>query len=157
MAYSGIFTPTNPSKYKGDATNIIYRSLWERAVMVKLDESDIVVEWSSEELRIPYMSPIDDKRHMYFPDFLVKLTGNVTILIEVKPKKQLLEPKKRKKMTKAYMVEITEYGRNRAKWEAARAYCDQRGWKFMVMTEDHPWLQVFGQPAKYFHGKTKSK
>jgi hypothetical protein len=28
-----------------------------------------------------------------------------------------------------------EYGKNQAKWKAAREYCADRGWNFQIMTE----------------------
>ena len=89
MAYQGRFKPKNPSKYMGDPTNIIYRSGWELKLMSFLDVQDNVIRWSSEEVVIPYRSPIDGKRHRYFPDFYVEQinTNNKIdkILIEVKP------------------------------------------------------------------------
>jgi len=33
MSYKGKYRPENPKKYKGDPTNIVYRSLWERKFM----------------------------------------------------------------------------------------------------------------------------
>jgi hypothetical protein len=137
--YKGRFTPKNPSKYKGNPTNIIFRSLWERKLMVHLDENKSVIQWSSEEIAIPYRSPIDNRYHRYFPDFYVKgldANGNITeMLIEVKPKKETIEPKKKKKVTKQYITEVTTWGKNQAKWAAATEYCSDRGWQFKIMTE----------------------
>ena len=59
-SYSGRFRPSYPGKYKGDPTNIIYRSLWERKLMVWCDKNENVLEWGSEEIIIPYVSPIDN-------------------------------------------------------------------------------------------------
>ena len=61
--YKGFFKPKNPQKYRGDPTNIIYRSGWELKLMLYLDEHKDVVNWGSEELIIPYRSPIDGKVH----------------------------------------------------------------------------------------------
>jgi hypothetical protein len=147
MAYSGKFFPNNPKKYTGDVNNIIYRSLWERTVMSKLDMWDVVLEWCSEELRIPYRSPLDQKIKMYFPDFVAKLktpTGIKMAILEVKPKKQVLLPKKPKRVTKRYINECMEYERNQAKWAAARAYCAAKGWEFIILTED----QIYGPTHK---------
>jgi len=72
MAYKGRFSPKNPKKYKGDPTNIIYRSGWERRVMVYVDDNPAIIEWSSEEIAIPYLCPTDDRWHRYYPDFVVK-------------------------------------------------------------------------------------
>lgn len=96
MAHKGMFRALNPKKYKGDASKIIYRSSWELKLMMHLDAHPDVVEWSSEEVVIPYVSPIDRKRHRYFVDFFVKRKGRdgklESILIEVKPKAQTTPP-----------------------------------------------------------------
>ena len=90
MSYKGKYQPSNPKKYKGDPTNIIYRSLWERKFMVYCDSNQNILEWGSEELALPYRSPIDNKIHRYFPDFYIKVkesTGQIKkYLIEIKPK-----------------------------------------------------------------------
>lgn len=139
MAYSGRFTPKNPEKYRGDVTNIIYRSLWERKAMVWFDENPSVLQWASEEVVIPYVSPIDNRVHRYFPDFLIKakgLDGRVkTMLIEVKPKSQTEPPVKKKKNTRKYLNEVATWGVNDAKWKAAREYCADRLWEFHIITE----------------------
>ena len=139
MAYSGKFTPKNPQKYVGDYTNIIYRSSWECKVMTYLDKTEDVISWASEELIIPYISPVDIKYHRYFPDFLVKVRTKDnklrTILIEVKPKKQTQEPEKKKRVTKQYINEVVTWGVNQAKWKAAEEYCLDRNWEFQIWTE----------------------
>jgi hypothetical protein len=145
MAYQGRFKPKNPSKYMGDPTNIIYRSSWELRLMSYLDDHTNVLRWSSEEVVIPYRSPIDGKRHRYFPDFYVEQinTNNKVdkILIEVKPKYQTVPPvvqtTKTKRPTKRYINEVKTWGINKAKWDAAEEYCKDRGWKFEIMHEDH--------------------
>lgn len=141
MAYSGKFTPKNPQKYVGDYTNIIYRSSWEAIVMNWLDKEPSIISWASEELVIPYVSPVDGKRHRYFPDFLVKVKTKdgkqKTMLIEIKPKKQAMEPVKKKRITKQYIQEVATYGINQAKWKAATEFCLDRGWEFKVLTEEH--------------------
>lgn len=141
MAYKGRFIPKNPKKYKGDPTNIIYRSLWELRVMKWLDEKESVIQWASEEIAIPYISPEDGRYHRYFPDFLVKMQGpngqTKVVMLEVKPKHQTKEPVKKKKITKQYIREVVEYGKNQAKWKAAREYCADNGYEFIIITEDH--------------------
>lgn len=139
MAYSGRFKPTNPKKYRGDFNNIIYRSSWECKFMNYLDRAENVVSWSSEEVIIPYLSPIDGKWHRYFVDFYVQYRaadGNLNVkLIEIKPFKQTQPPQKKKRITKQYITEVTTWGINEAKWKAATEYCKDRGWKFQVLTE----------------------
>ena len=139
MAYSGRFTPKNPQKYVGDFNNIIYRSSWECKLMSYLDNADHIISWASEEIAIPYKSPVDEKWHRYFPDFIVKSKtkdGKLkTLMIEVKPLKQTRPPEQRKRITKQYITEVTTYGVNQAKWKAAIEYCKDRGWEFQLMTE----------------------
>ena len=141
MAYSGRFKPKNPSKYMGDPTNIIYRSLWEFKLMRYVDSHPQVIQWASEELVIPYRSPIDGKVHRYFPDFLVKKINRngkkETVVIEVKPKYQTVPPEKKSRVTRQYLNEVKTWGTNQAKWKAAEEYCKDRGWIFQIMHEDH--------------------
>ena len=139
MAYRGKYYPSFPRKYKGDPTNIIYRSLWERKFMVYCDKNAKILEWGSEEIALPYISPHDSRVHRYFPDFYIKVqenTGKIKrYLIEVKPLKQTTKPKKPKRQTKGYIREAFEYARNQAKWKAAREYWADRMWEFKVITE----------------------
>jgi hypothetical protein len=136
--YKGRFQPKNPKKYNGDANNIIYRSTWEVRVMKWLDEHPNVVWWASEELPIPYKSPLDNKIHRYFPDFIAKIKqkdGSVmTYIIEVKPLEQTKMPVQKKK-TQRYIREAATYVVNQEKWKAADIFCQEHGWKFMIMTE----------------------
>lgn len=137
--YKGFFKPKNPQKYRGDPTNIIYRSGWELKLMLYLDEHKDVINWGSEELIIPYRSPIDGKVHRYFPDFIVtkinKQGLKETAIIEVKPKKQTVPPQKQSKVTKRYLTEVKTWGVNEAKWKAATEFCKNRGWSFHIFTE----------------------
>ncbi len=139
MAYSGKFQPNNPSKYLGDPSKITYRSLWERKCMLIFDDNPNVIRWASEEVCIPYMSPVDRKRHRYYPDFLVEIKnkkGEIeTLLVEVKPYKQTQLPKKPKRVTKTFINEAKRYSINQAKWDAAREVCEKKGWEFKIMTE----------------------
>tara|TARA_B100000287_G_C20477974_1_gene719979 strand:+ start:325 stop:756 length:432 start_codon:yes stop_codon:yes gene_type:complete len=141
MAYKGRYNPKNPSKYMGDPTKIVYRSLWERRFMKYCDENASVISWGSEEVVVPYISPIDGKRHRYFVDFIVKSynkKGNLqTLLIEVKPKKQCVPPEKKSRVTRRYLREVQRWGVNKAKWDAATDYADLQGWQFVILTEDH--------------------
>ena len=137
--YKGRYSPKNPEKYKGNPTGIIYRSLWERKLMVYLDENKSIIQWSSEEIAIPYISPLDNRYHRYFPDFYIKAidkNGNIVEqLLEVKPRKETIEPAKKKRITKQYITEVTTWGKNQAKWKAAEEYCLDRGWQFKLITE----------------------
>jgi len=139
MSRKGFFKPHNPSKYKGNPANIIYRSSWEAKLMSYLDHHPDVILWSSEEFSIPYRSPIDGRVHRYFPDFYAKFKnkeGSVeTVVIEVKPASQTKPPKIQTKPTKKYITEVKAWGINSAKWKAAVEYCKDRNWIFKIMTE----------------------
>jgi hypothetical protein len=138
MSYKGWFRPKNPSKYKGNATNIIYRSNWELRVMKWLDGNPAVIWWASEELPIPYVSPVDNKVHRYFPDFIVRTKrkdgSEQTSILEVKPHKQTMRPTQKRK-TQRYLAEVATYAVNQAKWKAADLFCKEHGWQFQLITE----------------------
>lgn len=140
--YKGIFKPNNPQKYRGDPTNIVYRSRWELLVMTRLDKDPNVIWWSSEETIIPYRSPVDNRYHRYFVDFTVRLRTQEgktkTVLIEVKPLAQTKPPavQQGKKKSRRYINEVMTWGVNSAKWKAAKEYCRDRGYEFMIMTEN---------------------
>ena len=141
MSYKGKYQPTNPQKYRGDHSNIIYRSLWERKFMKYCDLNENILEWGSEEIALPYRSPIDNKIHRYFPDFYIKVresSGEIKkCIIEIKPKKQTVEPIPQKRKTKGYIYEVVEYAKNQAKWKVAKEWCADRGYEFKILTEDH--------------------
>jgi hypothetical protein len=139
MAYKGYFRPKNPQKYKGNPSNIIYRSMWECKLMSHLDIHPDVIEWSSEEFFIPYKSPVDGRWHRYFPDFYVKKKNTVGLIeisvIEVKPLIQTKPPVVQSQKNRRYITEVMTYGVNQAKWKAAEEYCKERKWTFHIFTE----------------------
>ena len=139
MAYKGKYKPRRPYKYKGDPTNIIYRSLWEKKFMNYCDSSMNILEWGSEEIYMWYRSPIDNRPHRYFPDFYIKVresTGKIKkYIIEVKPQRQTKPPAKPKRQTKGYLREAFEFAKNKAKWNAAKDWCDDQGYEFKIFTE----------------------
>lgn len=108
--------------------------------MAYLDRTSSILEWSSEEIVIPYISPVDNRPHRYFPDMWVRAIGRdgrpKVMILEIKPKSQTREPKKSTKRTKRYLTEVMTWGVNQAKWEAAQEYCADRGWEFKIITEE---------------------
>ena len=136
-AMKGLFRPNNPKKYKGDVRQIVYRSSWELKLLMYIDNHDDIVEYSSEEFFIPYLSPLDNRIHRYFPDVWIKKKNGENILIEVKPLKYTMPPKRPKKQTKTFLLETTQFIINKAKWEAAINFCNKKKpiWKFIIMTE----------------------
>ena len=75
----------------------------------------------------------------YKGKYKIKKENGLTecVLIEVKPKKQLSQPKKPKRITRRYLSEVYTFGVNEAKWKAATEYCSDRKWRFKIITEDH--------------------
>jgi len=138
----GYFNPKNPDKYKGK-TPIIYRSSWERKFMIMCDTKEEVVIWSSEPVEIKYWSSLDNKEHKYYPDFYMKVKkGEVfeEYLVEIKPEAQIRKPeppkKNSKKALKSYKFLAEQYIKNRNKYVYAKQWAEERGWKFIVLTEN---------------------
>lgn len=114
--------------------------------MVYCDTNPHILKWASEEVIIPYRSPIDRKVHRYFPDFYIKMRdkyGEIKeVLIEVKPKSQTKPPSRDKQYTakgnksRRYVKDVATYVINEAKWKAASEYCADRKWEFKILTED---------------------
>ena len=104
------------------------------------DLNENILEWGSEIMALPYRSPIDNRIHKYFPDFYIKVresNGKIKkCIIEIKPKKQTIEPIPQKRKTKGYIYEVYEYAKNQAKWKAAEEFCKDRQWEFKVLTEN---------------------
>ena len=139
QTYKGKFRPTNAGKYKGNLQEIVYRSSWELKFMHWCDINTSVLEWGSETTVIPYKSPVDSKIHRYFVDFYIKVRnkeGQIKkYLVEIKPEKFTRPPDIPKKQTKRFIDEVFTYGVNQAKWKQANSFCEDRGWKFLVLTE----------------------
>jgi hypothetical protein len=138
VSYKGIFTPKNPAKYVGNVKNIVYRSGWELKIMHQLDQSPGVIEWASEELVIRYYDPVRERFRRYFPDFLVKSKtkdGFKNTIIEIKPDYQTNLRAAPRRKTKQYLQEVMDVATNQAKWTAAKAFADEQGWEFVVLTE----------------------
>ena len=116
--HQGGFHPQNPQKYKGDVNNIIYRSSWELKFMQWCDRNENIMEYGSEEFWIPYVSPVDNRVHRYFPDFIIKVKESneetKTYVIEVKPKRQTVPPKQKSRVTKSYLYEVQTYAVNQS-------------------------------------------
>lgn len=137
--YSGKFTPRNPNKYKGNYRNIVYRSSWERIFFKYCDSNPSIIKWNSEEIVIPYRSPLDGRVHRYFTDVWIRYISNDGTtkekLIEIKPDKQTRPPKMPKRKTKTYYRQVETYAKNIAKWTAAKAWAEARNIEFVLLTE----------------------
>lgn len=137
--YKGLYRVDNPLKYRGDTAQVVWRSTWELRFMKWCDHNSSVLEWGSETIIIPYVSPLDKRVHRYFVDFYIKVQNKHNqiqkYLIEIKPERFTKPPVKPKRMTKKFLDEVFQYGVNEAKWKAAFEYCSDRNMKFMILTE----------------------
>jgi len=139
----GYFKPSNTNKYVGPQP-IIYRSSWERKFMLWCDTNEYVIRWSSEPVEIKYWSSIQKKERTYNPDFYIliqKQDGSTEqMLVEVKPESHIKKPQppktNSKKAIESYRYLAEQYVTNRDKYIAAQQYSKERGWKFVVMTEN---------------------
>lgn len=136
----GIYTAKNREKYVGNVDNIVYRSSWELQFMKWADLNPNVLKWNSEEMVVGYISPVDNRQHRYFVDFIVMVktkTGDIRkYAVEIKPEIQTLPPKQ-KRNKKRLLEESMTYAVNQAKWAAAHQFCQKRGIEFIVLTEKH--------------------
>ena len=138
----GKFNIKNKEKYKGDYSNIVYRSSYELKFMQYCDLNESIDEWMSEEFYILYKDPFSGSTRRYFPDLFIKYKdkeGNIKkAVIEVKPKKDLREPEKNpKRKTRSWAYQVKTWAVNQQKWSAAEKYCKAKGWEFKIFHEDH--------------------
>jgi hypothetical protein len=129
----GKFKLKNPDKYIGSKMPT-YRSSWEFAFMKFCDEHPSIAQWASEAIQIPYRNPLSGKYTIYVPDFFIAYadqTGKQRVeLIEVKPENQTVKEKLGKsRANQAHWIV------NQAKWEAAYAWCKQKGIRFRIVNE----------------------
>lgn len=138
-SYKGLYTPLYPEKYIGNVKNIIYRSLWERKFCEYCDKNQNILSWASEEISIKYFDPVLKRVRKYYPDFYIKVkeeNDNIKkYIIEIKPKKQTIPPKKPQRQTQRYLNEVYTYTRNQMKWESAKNWCIDNGFEFKILTE----------------------
>lgn len=148
--HQGVFIPKNKEKYIG-VYPVKFRSSWEYHFMLYTDSNENVIKWSSETVVIPYKD-LEGKMHRYYTDFYYELKNPNNpvllekVLVEIKPSKELLPPTRpTNESTKSltnYEYSIRTYMKNKLKWSAASDFCNQRGWKFIIITEEH--LKKYG-------------
>lgn len=136
--FQGKYKPKNPEKYmnKEGLNNICFRSSWEKAVMIFLDNNPNVLKWGSEEIQIPYINENDGNIHRYFLDFYIEFTNGKKIIVEVKPYSQTQAPQKipGKKLVR-YIEECKTFIKNMSKWKYAKRWAQENGMKFQIWTE----------------------
>jgi hypothetical protein len=133
----GVFKPKHPQKFVGKFA--VYRSSFELKFMRWADNNPNVLEWSSEQIIVPYVSPVDGRAHRYYVDnFVVIREGDVVkrYLVEIKPFGQTQPPKPSKRKKPATMLyEQTQWIINQAKWAAAREFARKKHAEFIILTE----------------------
>ena len=136
MSYRGKYTIKKPEKYAGDASNVIFRSLWERNAFRWCENNPNVKLWNSEGVVVPYKCSVDNKLHRYFVDLLIEMDNKKVFLVEIKPKSQTMPPNKKSRKTKRYINEVVTFSKNQDKWNAADKFAKHNGWQFQVWTEE---------------------
>lgn len=134
----GVYPIVNIKKYS--STNPpIYRSSWEKDVMISLDMNPAVIEWSVEPFSIPYQCPVEKDKYgnakikQYWPDFYVRYIDaegkEHAQILEIKPLKQCYMQMAKSKKDK--MVVLI----NQTKWAFAFEFCKKNGLEFKLITE----------------------
>ena len=108
---------------------IIYRSSWERRFIYWCESCKNVKQWGSECTCIRYFNPVDQKTHRYYPDFVVEMVDGTTLIVEIKPSNQTVPP------TADNSWASRAYAINSAKWATLKTICEERGYKFCILTE----------------------
>jgi len=134
----GIFNPKNKQKYIG-RERPVYRSGWELKFFRWCDDNPNVIEWASEAVIIPYLNPVTNKVQRYYTDGVVAIRESNGLIkkyiIEIKPSSQVAPPVVGKKKKSTAIYEAVRYAQNQAKWEAAKKWCDKKGYSFWILTE----------------------
>lgn len=137
-SHKGLFNPVNDNKYRGSRP-IVYRSGLELNFFRWCDRNERVLQWGSESVVIPYISPKDGRMHRYFVDSVLVLKtddGNKKFLVEIKPDKQTRPPSTiSRKSKKNLLYEQINWAVNSSKWEAAKNWCQKNGFEFVILTE----------------------
>jgi hypothetical protein len=118
---------------------IVFRSGLELNFFRWCDRNSKVLQWGSESVVIPYLSPKDGKVHRYFVDGVLVLEtekGPKKFLVEVKPDKQTRPPSQvNRKSRKNVLYEQIQWAVNSSKWESAKNWCKKNGFEFVLLTE----------------------
>lgn len=134
----GIFKPNNNAKYLG-GKNPVYRSSWELKFFRWADMNENVLAWGSENIVIPYVSPLDKRVHRYFVDNFIVFKDNEgnkkKFLIEIKPSKQVAKPDNSNPNRRGLLYEQKTWIINQAKWDSARKWAKDKNCEFLILTE----------------------
>lgn len=165
----GIFKPLNRVKCKNPSNRpVVFRSSWEAQLFKWCDKNANVIEWSSEQHRIPYIHPLTRRSQIYVPDVWVRIKNDRGVIEE-----QIIEVKPLAETPAFALARYKETGRkpsvyrqtmlliNNAKFKAAEHWCSAHGMRFILMTENEirrPRRVVEKEtPMKMVRGKRRPK
>ena len=135
--YRGYYKPKFPEKWlEIPAKGIQYLSLWERHAFVFLEKNPNVLKVGAETVKIPYICATDGKEHTYMVDLQIFFKSGKKLLVEIKPDKQQVKPKKRGKKKITQIREEIVYYKNLSKWSYARKWCEENGYFFEIWGEN---------------------
>jgi hypothetical protein len=150
--HQDIYKVQNRKKYLGDG-DPVYKSSLEQRAFYYFDHNINILRWGYEMVKVPYFFQYDQKFHHYITDAYAEVRNSSgemkNYLVEIKPESQsmmdangklvLPKPPKRKtpKSWQSYQNRLIEAHRNVAKWDAAKAFCAERGWEFKIVTDKH--------------------
>lgn len=149
-SYKGWYSLTAPEKFVPPIDNYMgsfnesqqkveYKSSLEQKSFKYCDCSDNISFWSAEPFPIMYVKPTDNKPHRYFVDLMIEFASGNKVIVEVKSSTETKPPKPPKKPNQRNLRHFKRaqktWAINSAKWEAAIAFAEENGMKFMFLTE----------------------
>lgn len=131
--HQGVIDPKHTKKYVCVVENqpIIYRSGLELQFIQYCENNINIKKWSSEPLEIKYFNRLKNKEARYFPDYLICDSNNNYVIVEIKPGNQCKKPDATDSqwLKEAWVT-------NMDKWTAAKKFAEERGMKFIIVTEE---------------------
>lgn len=116
-----------------------YKSSLEFRAFRYCDMNKYIKSWSVEPFSVKYLKPTTMKYHRYFIDLFIEFENGQKFLVEIKSSNETVRPTLPKKKTAKAMLNYKRaeetYLINISKWEAAKAFCSERGLKFIILTE----------------------
>lgn len=139
----GYFDVSRSTKYMNSSEPCIYRSSLEFKFMKWCEITNRVLNWNSEPFSLKYICLETGKERNYWIDFTIITQTPETWLIEVKPHKEVLEAERFGKLyhklsdveRKRFVMANKVAAKNWSKWSHARKICQDRDWKFVLVTE----------------------
>ena len=110
---------------------IIYRSGLELQFIQYCENNINVAKWASEPIEIKYFNRLKNKEARYYPDYVVEHVSGERVIVEIKPGNQCKKPDATDSqwLKEAWVT-------NMDKWTAAKKFAEERGMKFIIVTED---------------------